>query len=207
MNGWRDKLHRHPRLVEAIHAALMVYRRRRYSLRNVHRTFYLGGRGRISPDLVAGPYSVVAMDCVIGPKVTLGPYAMVASEVVVTGGDHRFDIPGIPMVYAGRPEIRETVVEADAWIGYRAILLTGVHVGRGAIVGAGAVVTHNIPPYEIYAGVPARKVGERFANSTERAEHDAMLARAPFPGRKCGPLGIAHGPALLSHQRSTESDR
>lgn len=47
------------------------------------------------------------------------------------------------------------------WIGYRAIVLPGVTIGEGAVVGAGAVVTRDVLPYAIVAGVPARKVGER----------------------------------------------
>ena len=53
------------------------------------------------------------------------------------------------------------LIEAGVWLGVNVIVLKGVTVGRGAIVGAGAVVTKSIPPYEIWAGVPARKLGER----------------------------------------------
>ena len=48
------------------------------------------------------------------------------------------------------------VIEDDVWIGTRAIILHGVTIGRGAIVGAGAVVTCNVPPYSIITGVPAK---------------------------------------------------
>jgi len=47
------------------------------------------------------------------------------------------------------------------WIAYRAIILPGVRIGEGAVVAAGAVVTQDVPPYEIVAGVPARSVGKR----------------------------------------------
>ncbi|HXJ71426.1 MAG TPA: acetyltransferase, partial [Candidatus Dormibacteraeota bacterium] len=55
------------------------------------------------------------------------------------------------------------------------ILLAGVRIGRGAIVAAGAVVTREVPPYEIHAGVPARKIRDRFATETDRQLHDKML--------------------------------
>lgn len=55
------------------------------------------------------------------------------------------------------------VIEDDVWIGQNAILLPGCkHVGRGAIIGAGAVVSRNVGAYEIVAGVPARKIKDRF---------------------------------------------
>lgn len=52
-------------------------------------------------------------------------------------------------------------IEDHAWIGARALILSGVTIGEGAVVGAGSVVTKDIPPYAIVAGTPARKIGER----------------------------------------------
>jgi len=48
-----------------------------------------------------------------------------------------------------------------AWIGYRAVILPGIKIGEGAVVGAGAVVTRDVEPFDIVAGVPAKKVGTR----------------------------------------------
>jgi maltose O-acetyltransferase len=52
-------------------------------------------------------------------------------------------------------------IDDHAWIGARAIILPGVTIGEGSVVGAGAVVTMDVPPYTIVAGTPARKIGER----------------------------------------------
>ena len=52
----------------------------------------------------------------------------------------------------------DIVIGNDVWIGYEAVILSGVHIGDGAIIGAGAVVTKDIPPYTIAAGVPARVI-------------------------------------------------
>lgn len=54
----------------------------------------------------------------------------------------------------------------DVWIGGGAIVLSGLRVGHGAVIGAGAVVTKDIEPYSIVAGVPARKIGMRFDAET-----------------------------------------
>ena len=56
----------------------------------------------------------------------------------------------------------DIIVDDDVWIGYRATVLSGVHIGKGAIVAAGAVVTKDVPPYAIVGGVPAKIIGYRF---------------------------------------------
>ena len=53
------------------------------------------------------------------------------------------------------------VVEDNVWIGVRAIILPGIHIGEGAVVAAGAVVTKDVEPYQIVGGVPARTIGQR----------------------------------------------
>ena len=56
----------------------------------------------------------------------------------------------------------DIVVDDDVWIGYGATILSGVHIGQGAIVAAGAVVTKDVPPYAIVGGVPAKVIKYRF---------------------------------------------
>jgi len=58
----------------------------------------------------------------------------------------------------GRSDGGTLVIEDDAWIGFKATILKGVHIGRGAIVAAGSVVTHDVPAWTIVAGNPARVV-------------------------------------------------
>ena len=168
----------------------MVWRRWSHRLRDVHPTFYMARSARVSPDLIAHEYSFVNIDCLVGPRVTLGRYVMLAPEVVIVGGDHRIDVPGTPIVFSGRPELARTVIGADAWIGFRAIVMAGVTIGRGAVVAAGAVVTKDVPAYEIHAGVPARKIGERFQSPADRMRHDAMLNGAPVSGSYPQPLAL-----------------
>jgi acetyltransferase-like isoleucine patch superfamily enzyme len=55
----------------------------------------------------------------------------------------------------------EVVIEDHVWIGARAMILPGVRIGEGAVVGACALVTKNVAPYKIVAGVPARSIGDR----------------------------------------------
>lgn len=55
------------------------------------------------------------------------------------------------------------VVDDDAWIGYGAIIMSGVHIGQGAVVAAGSVITKDVPPYAIVGGVPAKVIKYRFS--------------------------------------------
>lgn len=57
----------------------------------------------------------------------------------------------------------DIIIDDDVWIGYGATILSGVHVSQGAVIAAGAVVTHDVPPYAIVGGVPAKVIKYRFA--------------------------------------------
>ena len=56
----------------------------------------------------------------------------------------------------------DIIIDDDVWIGYGAIILSGVHIGQGSIIAAGSVVTSNVPPYAIVGGVPAKVIRYRF---------------------------------------------
>jgi hypothetical protein len=82
--------------------------------------------------------------------------------------------------------VRVSHIGHDTWLGHGAIVMPGVRVGDGSVIGAGAVVTHDVPPYTVAAGVPARVIRERFpphlaAELTRIAwwdwDHDTLRAR------------------------------
>jgi acetyltransferase-like isoleucine patch superfamily enzyme len=107
-----------------------------------------------------------------GVPVTVGKYcAMNHRAVVLHGGNHRTDLVGMLHVdYAGGTSSRGPVVIGnDVWVGYDALILSGVQIGDGAVVGARAVVTRSVEPYEIVAGNPARHIKFRFDEPTRAA--------------------------------------
>ncbi len=114
-------------------------------------------------------------------KVQIGNFVMIANEVLFVTGNHRYDIIGKRMIDITNEEKRkqddlDIVVEDDVWIGSRAIVLKGITIGRGSIVGAGAVVTKSVPPYSIVAGNPAKVVKMRFTKS-EIEEHEKLITK------------------------------
>ena len=71
-------------------------------------------------------------------------------------------------IFAWRKAAR-VVIGPDVWLGHGAIILSGVNIGTGAVVGAGAVVTRDVPPYSIVVGSPARVIRRRVDEETEAA--------------------------------------
>ena len=158
-----------------------------YGLKNVHRTAYFGGKSALHRDIEMGPYSYVGPGCSICPKVRIGAYTMLAPEVLITGGDHVYSNAGMAMIFSGRAQVNETTIGKDCWIGQRAVIITGVTIGDGAIVAAGSVVTKDIEPFTIAGGVPAKKIGDRFSNQLQLEAHRKYLAQNVQRGTFCRP--------------------
>lgn len=92
--------------------------------------------------------------------IEIGDYCLLANGVELITGNHRAADLERPMRFQGRDPDRIILAE-DVWVGVRAVILGGVTVGRGAIIGAGAVVTRDIPEYAVAAGVPAQVLRSR----------------------------------------------
>lgn len=91
--------------------------------------------------------------------ITVGNDSLIASGCRFVDHDHGIAL-GQPIGKQHGPE-KEIVIGSDVWLGCNVVVLKGVHIGNGAIVAAGAVVTKTIPAYEIWGGVPAKKIGQR----------------------------------------------
>ena len=100
-------------------------------------------------------------------RVEIGNDCLIASGCKFIDHDHDLVLGEGPMHSLGGVEAPITL-ESDVWLGVNVVVLKGVTLGRGAVVGAGAVVTKSIPAFEIWAGVPARKIGQRMERKVER---------------------------------------
>lgn len=88
-------------------------------------------------------------------KITIGNYVAIAPDVYIlaAGHDHKS---------LGLPDTAASIKIGDyAWIGARSIILQGVEIGEGAVVAAGSIVSRDVPPYTIAAGIPARVIKKR----------------------------------------------
>ena len=114
------------------------------------------------PERISIGKSCINEDIVINGfgGVTIGDHVLVAHRCTFFSDDHQFEDPERLILDQGRrpAPIR---VEDDVYFGANVVVLAGVTIGRGAVIGAGSVVTHDIPPLAVAVGSPARVVRQR----------------------------------------------
>ncbi len=146
-----------------------------------------------------------------GDKLKIGKFCSIAcgAKFIFTSANHKMaslSTYPFPIFFAewglDAKNIRDAwdnkgdiVVGSDVWIGYEAVILSGVHIGDGAIIGARAVVTKDVAPYTIVGGVPAKPIRRRFDDETiEKLEAlrwwdwDAEKIRACIPAIQSGDI-------------------
>lgn len=121
-----------------------------------------------------GRYSYIGYDCfMVG--VSIGNFCSIANRCCIGAAEHPLDrVSSSPVFHAGKNimgknfatfpmvETLQTVIENDVWLGMGVYVKAGVTIHNGAVIGTGSVVTHDVPPYEIWAGNPARFIRKRF---------------------------------------------
>ena len=150
----------------------------KYGLKSVDNTFLATAKCHISKDFKAGAYSYVGPGSTIYPKVSIGKYTMIANDVHILGGDHKFDKVGTPIIFSGRGNFKETIIGDDVWVGAYSVIMSGVHIGNGAIVAAGSVISKDVAPYSIVGG-HNRLIRMRFDSQEAIDEHEEMLKLSP----------------------------
>lgn len=118
-----------------------------------------------------GAYTYLGKNCAVSAA-TIGRYCSIGDTVVIGPGDH--DMAQVSTSTEFQKDVFENltkkpcVIGHDVWIGTQSLILRGVTVGNGAVIGANSVVTHDVAPFEVVAGSPARTIKTRF--NTARAK-------------------------------------
>lgn len=148
---------------------------------------------KLGPGVKVNPRAAIAKGCflaetVIGRNVSIGRgseinggmihsaaigrYCSIAQGVLIGPTEHDYTQFATSNRLVGMtPQPSAPVIEDDVWIGANAVILRGVRISIGAVVAAGAIVTGDVPPYTIVAGIPAKPIKKRFP--TEAAEAKA----------------------------------
>ncbi|WP_299824552.1 acyltransferase [uncultured Pontibacter sp.] len=116
-----------------------------------HDVYISNGAGKVS----------IGKHCEINEHVfiqgaTIGNYVMIAPHVAILNSTHHFNRTDIPMIMQGKGLNMNPVIEDDVWLGRNVVIMPGIRIGKGSIVGAGAIVTRDVPPFSIVGGVPAK---------------------------------------------------
>jgi len=157
---------------------------RRYK---IGKGFHAGIRVRLwaRQILVIGENFYIGRDSQIEANCVIGDHVIFGNKVAIVGRyDHCYQEVGVPVRLAS--QIRDTdyewkgiaettVIGDDVWVGYGAIIMSGVKINDGAIIAAGAVVTKDVEAYSIYGGCPAKKIKDRFESDSDRVRHIGLL--------------------------------
>ncbi|MEM2175655.1 MAG: acyltransferase, partial [Candidatus Micrarchaeia archaeon] len=92
--------------------------------------------------------------------VKIGNNVRIAHRTSIISEDHSYENPDIP-IYLQDKKAAPVIIEDDVWIGCNVTILKGVRIGKGSIIGSGAVVTEDIPDYSVAVGSPARVIKRR----------------------------------------------
>lgn len=119
-----------------------------------------GGTLQIGDDCSINPYCMIYGH----GGLKIGNQVRIATHTVIIPANHKFDRLDVPIFSQGL-SLQGVAIENDVWIGAHVVITDGVRIGTGAVIGAGAVVTSNVEPYAVYAGVPARLLKYRVSSS------------------------------------------
>lgn len=121
---------------------------------------YAINNGKLTIGKRSGTNLNVLIDASDDGEIVIGDNVIIAPNVVIRSSNHLFDKTNIPIRDQGHCG-GKIVIENDVWIGSNVVILPGVTIGCGSVIGAGAVVSKNIPPMSLAVGVPARVIRKR----------------------------------------------
>lgn len=139
-----------------------------------HSSLFMGlhlqfrGRPRAGrPGITIGDHTVVNAGCHLDGRggLVIGDNVSISAGTWILTDEHDINDPRFPEILA------PVVIEDYVFVGSKAMILPGVTIGRGAVIGAGAVVTEDVPAFQIVGGIPARTIGERRGEPRYQLDH------------------------------------
>jgi len=175
-------------ILRKVRVFLVTVRKRKYL--EFGENLHLGANVRLwAPNKIQiGKNVYIGKDTHIECDTIIEDNTLLANRVALIGrNDHDYRCLGIPVRFAPwignssqESQVRTKVeIGTDVWVGFGAIVLSGVTIGRGSIIAAGSVVTKDIPEYSIAGGVPAKVIRNRF-NKEEIILHEKMMEKGEF---------------------------
>ncbi len=144
---------------------------------NIHKTSKVCSASELTC-VSLGKYSYIGSRC-WAVNAEVGSFCSIADDCRIGGAIHPMEhVSTSPVFHSGKnimkknfaefviPKTPHTTIEYDVWLGVGCRIKSGVTVHTGAVIGMGSIVTHDVPPYEIWAGNPARKIRDRFDKET-----------------------------------------
>lgn len=122
----------------------------------------------VPPGITIGDNSGIGMSCRLLSNVYLGSNVIMGPNCFFCTKNHEYSRTDIPILQQGYQPVKEIIVGNDVWFGQSVIVLPGIKIGNGAIIGAGSVVTKDVPPYAIVGGNPAKII--KFRNNVTKVK-------------------------------------
>lgn len=116
----------------------------------------------VTDDVEIGDYTYINENSYI-ENCSIGKYCSISSNVHINPAQHNISTFSSHPYVCNNPINKKTIIKNDVWIGLNAVIMDGLTIGNGAIIGANAVVTKNVPDYAIVGGCPAKIIKYRFS--------------------------------------------
>ncbi len=129
---------------------------------------------RFGRGVTLGDDSGIGVNASVGEGTRIGRDVMMGPECIIYTTTHRYDRTDIPMRAQGQTPVNPVTIEDDCWLGSRVTIMPGVTLGHGCVVGAGAVVTRDVPPCAVVGGVPAKIIKYRTPTTSTQQEEKPL---------------------------------